>query len=781
MIPKLNLDGTLKKRISSIQERLSEEGQPGLYSPRQATQLHSSIKDAQPGPNDSSPTSPSATRRSSHDGGDTAVSSSSIHMPFSPSSPPSHEGVIGLGEDAAIGISDPEMRTILAFKSRHPSGDRSPSFDRANSSIGSFSGSGRRSAALATLVDHQQARESAVSEATLGGMDGNWDTKPSGADESSARQSPILPESALASGQSSRHPTAGATTERTSRSLSSLGRQRATASTAPKMPKTSPPAVISVMTTEEAYISGKSFKDYMSGVATRNSFNDGTTSAGTVAAAAHITTTFHQNPSQYISALTTQGDYVAVGDRTGRITVMKRRSMSTAQHRYIVENIRQCDEAEAESFRLPDSRGVAKATRPRMSAPPRSRDPLDFYVAQQAYVPVIDTLNSVEVSPSVTALAFLPMASPTVYLLSSNEKVPKLYKMMSVRESANSFRAVDKISTKTIGPLTASSRTSTVAMKPVASYALNHEYNINSIYPMPDSEQFATADDAAVLLWCTEYPDTSIETYSLQTSGEDGPGETIRCLRGFPHEPFLLFIATSAGRVLVMDTRQSLRWMDQVPQAFSNPPREADEPFSGVTNSLSDCALSPCGRYIVGRDFMSVCLWDVRMAGKQMPSSSGNTKWPSPTTRGESNRSCGVVQLWSLHPHLRDDLETLYQSDLLFERFDVQFLSSKQVCTGGFANSLFTVNIDADSSKVSDGGSAVRSFQLPKTEGISTFRRTTVSSHKPSVSRDASNSLGLGSRMTLMSRPFTSMNGSCGMMAACGQVVLQLSYDGLWK
>ncbi|KAG5494251.1 hypothetical protein GH5_02244 [Leishmania sp. Ghana 2012 LV757] len=789
MLPKLSLDGTLNKRPSSVQERMTEEGQPGMYSPRVAS--------SQP---------PKGLSVPSHIGGTspTGSSSSASSTPrcaesLSPPHLSPHE--IPLLEDGVVGISDPEMAFVLAAKSRHGSGERSPPLDTAGvmgcgiGPGGHSPSSKRRTAPLMTLVDHQQARQGVRQHSQDGdAAAGKAASSERGSDSCASEDASPVPRAASSYSQNVKRRVTSPSASLRASSESALAVAGAgvgaTSASAPAQ------SAISIMTAEELYIFGRPFHAYMSAASTQHSAGDepatstatsgsgATVSKAAAASGTHITATFHHNPSQYISALASQGDYVAIGDRTGRVVVMRQREMAAGQRRTLLDIIQRSGEAEDSGAAKCDSPAASAASSPHSPSRHtahlnRVRDPYDFYVAQQAYVPVIDTLNSIEVSPTVMALAFLPQSGPTAYLLAANEKVPKLYKIMSVRESANPFRAVDKINTKTIGPLTASSRASTVAMKSVSRYAMNHEYNINSICPMAYSDQFVTADDATVLLWCTEYPDTSIEVHDLRSPYEDGPYETIRGVRNFPHEPFLFFIATSGGSVRVVDTRQTLRWADQAAQAFVNPTRDEDEPFSNVTNGISDCALSPSGRYIAGRDFMSVCLWDIRMA-----SSGGARNAPASLRRqapaargGDGSADCSIVRRWALHPHLRDDLDTIYQSNLLFDRFDVQFLSSRQVCTGGFNNTLYTIDVESTSA---DTAGDMRTFQLLKTEGITEFRRTTVSAHRRGEDRIGTGQ-GLGSRMTLISRPCMSMSGTCGMMAACGQALLQLSYNGSSK
>lgn len=576
------------------------------------------------------------------------------------------------------------------------------------------------------------------------------------------------------------------------------------------------------MHVEEAYVNGRPLRDVVdpdrrqasSPVSSSTAGGAGTGSTAgsggaTAAAAAGVpgkprVQPFRQSPLAYLTALTASGEYVAAGNRLGRIVVMKRRAMTPAQHRVLLEQQRELDALDGLDVR--PSRLSSSATA--MYSAPRARDLYDFQVSHQAYVYVIDPLNSVGVHPSITALSFLPQTSPGMYLLTANEKVPKLYKIMSARESANQFRAVDKLDTKMVGPLTASSRQSSVAMKVVASYALNHEYTIHSICPLADSEQFVSADDLTLQLWCTDYPGTSVETYSLLPPPDEEPREAIRSVQCFPHEPFLLFASTTAGCVRVIDIRQSLRWMQQAPQAFWNPPHDEDGSFSTLTSSICDCALSPCGRYIAGRDFMTVCLWDVRMASAASSGSpvSHPTRSYSAAAAAAAMEGYGegpsVVRSWQLHPQLRDSLEALHASDVLFQRFNIHFLNGNQVCTGGLESTLYTVDVTQAASRARRDPAAglttpspgVRAFSLPNTDDVvdvrrgpivsrpaSTRRRSSARAEDPSFAfgeEDGVPAMDLGPRVTLLSRPAMSRGGVCGMMASCGQVLMQVSYKG---
>lgn len=402
-----------------------------------------------------------------------------------------------------------------------------------------------------------------------------------------------------------------------------------------------------------------------------------------------------QNSIRTISSVATcdQGEHLAIGDRSGRVFVMK-----------------------------------------------RDQQTFGYFIGKQCYTPVIDPLNSVEVTPLVSSVAFLPQYGPTTYLIASNEKVPKLYKIMAVRDTPQPPKAVSLIGTKMVGPLTSPQRTSTTAMKQVHHYAMDHEYNIHSVCPVSDGSQFYSVDDLAVRLWCVDHPLSSIEVFSLKARQlQDGePRELIRKGFLFDNEPGLFFMTTSCGAVRVVDARESLRWVDRDPLIFHCPPRLVEDgPFAELTNNISSCALSPCGRYLCARDFMSATLWDIRKS------------------------SADVVGRWEVHSHLRPHLDALYQSELLLERFDVKFISSSHIATGSFSNTLCLIDSQAD---------VVKKYQLPNlTEGrisrVQQVEELTATPH-----------FGEGSRVTALTNviPQSSSN-RYEIGVACGECLLHVA------
>lgn len=446
---------------------------------------------------------------------------------------------------------------------------------------------------------------------------------------------------------------------------------------------------------------------------------------------------FRSNPTKSITsvAMSELGTHIAVGDRMGRVWLSER----------------------------PDAQGSDDVDGDEVP-------PFHFWAGKRCYAPVIDPLNSVEVPAAVHRMTFLPQLGNTLHLLTTNEKVPKLYKTMTVRQTSKAPSAVASIGSKVIGPLTSPQRVDTVAMRQVHHYAMDHEYTIHTVCATTDGSAFYTADDLVVRQWVTDYPQSSVEVYAMRKPSSEGGDvkELIRSVAVFPWEPSLCFMATTAGCVRVVDTRESMRWSDREALSFSVRPRDvADGPFMELTNALSGCSLSPCGRYLCAKDFMSVPVWDVRMSG-------------DPTS--------ALLHRVELHPELRPKFDVLYQSDLLMEKYDVHFLSSEVIATGSFDNTLCTVDLRrlgeaTDASAVPpplEAVSGVTKFRLPSTSlggrgGVAMEPRASnfYALEQPDAPLGGGES-GL-SRVTCLTTPLLSTN-RIELCAAYGEYVAHVSF-----
>lgn len=397
---------------------------------------------------------------------------------------------------------------------------------------------------------------------------------------------------------------------------------------------------------------------------------------------------FQRFPTITAAAISHNGSHAAFGDESGAVSILEA-GRPTPEQRRMFRAKRSMKDPTVAHHGLSSVYSYYRGT-----------------ACFEAYSSLIDPLNSVEVTPAVSAMCFLPQQGNSTFVLTANEKQPKLFKVFEAYDCPRQpFRAVDMLGKKSIGPLVSSQRTRTANVRLVSKYALDHEYNVNSISASADGSQFYTSDELCVKLWSTENPDTSLNVVTLprqhsegftMSEGDESVRECIRSTHVFPAEPQLLFMCTSAGLIRVFDSRVSLRWGASVGghQIFANPQRRRwDGKFGVISNALTGgCALSPCGRYIASRDFLSVPMWDVRMV-QETPATIGI---PAATTARPNN---SYVHRWEIHPNVRRHMDPLFESNLMVERFSIAFAqsltgasSSHQgavICTGSFANSLY--------------------------------------------------------------------------------------------
>jgi serine/threonine-protein phosphatase 2A regulatory subunit B len=73
--------------------------------------------------------------------------------------------------------------------------------------------------------------------------------------------------------------------------------------------------------------------------------------------------------------------------------------------------------------------------------------------------------------------------------------------------------------------------------------------------------------------------------------------------------------------------------------------------FSEIITSINDIKFSGDGRYIVSRDFLTLKVWDIKMATKP-------------------------VAVLNVHDHLKAKLCELYDNDCIFDKFETTFNGS---------------------------------------------------------------------------------------------------------
>lgn len=120
--------------------------------------------------------------------------------------------------------------------------------------------------------------------------------------------------------------------------------------------------------------------------------------------------------------------------------------------------------------------------------------------------------------------------------------------------------------------------------------------------------------------------------------------------------------STSRGSLRLCDLRDSAL-CDQSSKVFG--PREGSAAtgfFDEIISSITDVKFSPCGTFILARDYLNALVWDMRM-------------------------DSGPLLTLPIHDHIRPRLCELYENDSVFDKFECSFnYDGSSIITGSYSN-----------------------------------------------------------------------------------------------
>lgn len=347
------------------------------------------------------------------------------------------------------------------------------------------------------------------------------------------------------------------------------------------------------------------------------------------------------------------GDYLATGDRNGRITILKLDIENKAKNK--------------EENWLP-------------------------YFQFQSHEPEFDFLKSIELEGKINQIKFCHAAGNNNLLLSTNDKTIKLWKI--VPKSKYLPKAVDNYEKhREILLPQKQSEDSNNCSEPKSSVeflqAINkrtfsnaHSYHINSLSVNNDQESFISADDLRINLWKLDSNHVSFNLVDIKPDNMEELTEVITSVQSHPIESNSLIYSSSRGAIKVCDLRQSAIVSHYAKVYMDHTPANTNKSFiTDILNSISDIQYSCDGRFIVARDYLTVKIWDVRVESRP-------------------------VKSISLHDHLRPMLYDLYTSDTIFDKFEISCsYDGKGIATGSYNNQLKVYYQD---------GRGLRTIDLPK-------------------------------------------------------------------
>ncbi|XP_008793192.1 serine/threonine protein phosphatase 2A 55 kDa regulatory subunit B beta isoform-like isoform X2 [Phoenix dactylifera] len=375
------------------------------------------------------------------------------------------------------------------------------------------------------------------------------------------------------------------------------------------------------------------------------------------------------------------GDHLATGDRGGRVVLFERADV-----------------------RDRGSQGDLERQDYPISRHPEFRYKTEF----QSHEPEFDYLKSLEIEEKINKIRWCQTASGALFLLSTNDKTIKLWKVQEKKVKRISEMNMDDSQVVGNGSVASSSATSPRAYlpnggcserphnypssdfsfppggfpslhlpvvmcqetSPVARcrriYAHAHDYHINSISNNSDGETFISADDLRINLWNLEISNQSFNIVDVKPANMEDLTEVITSAEFHPTHCNMLAYSSSKGSIRLIDLRQSAL-CDNNFKLFEE--HEAPGPksfFTEIIASISDIKFAKDGRHILSRDYMTLKLWDINM-------------------------DAGPVATFQIHEYLRPKLCDLYENDSIFDKFECCLSGDGlRVATGSY-NNLFRV------------------------------------------------------------------------------------------
>lgn len=254
---------------------------------------------------------------------------------------------------------------------------------------------------------------------------------------------------------------------------------------------------------------------------------------------------------------------------------------------------------------------------------PHLRGEYNVYSTFQSHEPEFDYLKSLEIEEKINKIRWLPQQNAAHFLLSTNDKTIKLWKISERDKRAEGYNLKDEDG-RLRDPFRITSLRVPVLMpmdlmveaSPRRIFANAHTYHINSISVNSDHETYLSADDLRINLWHLEITDRSFNIVDIKPANMEELTEVITAAECHPHQCNVFVYSSSKGTIRLCDMRAAAL-CDRHSKFFEEPEDPSSRSFfSEIISSISDVKFSHSGRYMMTRDYLSVKVWDLNMENR---------------------------------------------------------------------------------------------------------------------------------------------------------------------
>ncbi|XP_071827192.1 serine/threonine-protein phosphatase 2A 55 kDa regulatory subunit B delta isoform-like isoform X2 [Apostichopus japonicus] len=305
------------------------------------------------------------------------------------------------------------------------------------------------------------------------------------------------------------------------------------------------------------------------------------------------------------------------------------------------------------------------------TSPPRGE--YNVYSTFQSHEPGFDYLKSLEIEENINKIKWLPQQNHAHFLLSTNDKTIKLWKVSERDKKFCGFNLIEDDGTDRDPSSVSSVRVPQVQpmelmveASPRRIFSNAHTYHINSISINSDGETYISADDLRVNLWHLSITDQSYNIVDIKPANMEDLTEVITAAEFHPQECNVFVYSSSKGIIRLCDMRDAAL-CDQSTKIFEEPEDPSKKSFfSEIISSISDVRFSHNGRYLISRDYLSVKVWDIKMDSTP-------------------------VETFPVHEYLRSKLCSLYENDCIFDKFECVWNGTDSGIMTGSYNNFFRI------------------------------------------------------------------------------------------
>ncbi|CAE1226893.1 PPP2R2 [Acanthosepion pharaonis] len=370
------------------------------------------------------------------------------------------------------------------------------------------------------------------------------------------------------------------------------------------------------------------------------------------------------------------GELLATGDKGGRVVIFQRdksidainsESMIAESDPGTASLVPDNEDTDIEGS--PPSLNLARSQNSQLAVPVRGE--YNVYSTFQSHEPEFDYLKSLEIEEKINKIKWLKRTNPAHFLLSTNDKTIKLWKVTERDKRPEGYNLKDEEGLSRDSTNITALRVPVfkpmellVEASPRRIFANAHTYHINSISVNSDQETYLSADDLRINLWHLEVTDQSFNIVDIKPANMEELTEVITAAEFHPTECSLFVYSSSKGTIRLCDMRaQAL--CDRHAKLFEEPEDPTNRSFfSEIISSISDVKFSHNGRYMITRDYLSVKVWDLQMDSRP-------------------------IETYQVHEYLRSKLCSLYENDCIFDKFECAWSGGDRYIMTGSYNNFF--------------------------------------------------------------------------------------------